>query len=208
MTLIEPTHRTERSPLAPDLRQLDERAARAWTESMAVRPLRGSRYGVDAESGATYVVDVAERTCTCPDHQIRGQRCKHLRRVAIEITARRVPPPGRTWALCDACHADTFVPEHATTPHLCQRCHLGRGDVVLDRETGDRLIVERVTDRRADAVDIEAVGQTVAEYPTNEGYPADDLVVEVRYLGDRTAGRTYSFPISRLQHGEDAAILA
>ena len=47
---------TEKVALVPDLRSLSERAIRAWTERMAVRPL-GDRYAVDSESGATYVVD-------------------------------------------------------------------------------------------------------------------------------------------------------
>jgi len=206
MTLIHPTDRSRKTALAPDLRRLDERAARAWTEQMAVRPLSGTRYAVDSASGATYVVDVAAGTCTCPDHQIRGERCKHIRRVAIEITAHRVPPPGRTWAVCDACGSETFVPEGAPEPHLCGICRLEPGEIVLDRETGDRLVVSRVTDRRASDVRIDATDSTVADYPTNEGYPADDLVVEATYLGD--GGRRYSFPHSRLRRTDDAALVA
>jgi hypothetical protein len=205
MTLIEPTDRSRKTALAPDLRRLDERAARAWTEAMAVRPLSGSRYAVDSESGATYVVDAAAGTCTCPDHQIRGQRCKHVRRVAIEITARRVPPPGQVWAACDACGAETFVPEHAPTPHLCGACAIEPGEVVVDRETGDRLVVARVTDRRADETLVTAADCTVADYPTNDGYPPEDLVVEATYLGD--GDRRYSFPRSRLRRTDDAAIV-
>lgn len=211
MTLIESTSPPRKTALAPDLRQLDERAARAWTERMAVRPLGGARYAVDSESGSTYVVDLDERSCTCPDHQIRGTQCKHLRRVAIEITSHRVPPPGKTWAVCDACGTETFVAEDAAAPHLCANCHLEPGDVVVDRETGDRLVVQAVTDRRADEVHIEAADTTVADYPTNEGYPADDLVVEASYLGDlgsqRTRERRYSFPLSRLEPAEDAQLI-
>jgi len=173
---------------------------------MAVRPLSGARYAVDSESGATYVVDATAGTCTCPDHQIRSEQCKHVRRVAIEITARQVPPPGQTWATCDACGAETFAPEDAPEPHLCGNCHLAPGDIVLDRETGDRLVVARVTDQRADSVAIEAANCTVAEYPTNEGYPSTDLVVETTYLGD--GDRRYSFPLSRLRRTDDAAIVA
>lgn len=205
MTLIEPTNRSRKRALAPDLRRLDERAARAWTEQMAVRPLSGARYAVDSASGATYVVDALAGTCTCPDHQIRGERCKHVRRVAIEITARQVPPPGRTWAVCDACGGETFAPEGAPAPHLCGTCALEPGEVVLDRETGDRLVVVRVTDRRADDVLIAAADSTVAAYPTNAGYPSDDLVVEATYLGD--GDRRYSFPLSRLQRTDDAALI-
>lgn len=202
MTLLEPTDSSEKTALAPDLRRLDERAARAWTEAMAVRSLPDARYAVDSASGATYVVDVADGTCTCPDHEIRGQRCKHVRRVAIEITARRVAPPGQVRAACDACGAETFVPEDAPTPHLCGRCALEPGAVVLDRETGDRLVVARVTDLRADEAKIDAADCTVAAYPTNDGYPADDLVVEATYLGD--GDRRYALPRSRLRRTDDA----
>jgi hypothetical protein len=47
-----------KTALAPDLRRLDDRAARAWTERMAVHPL-GETYAVNSESGARYVVDPA-----------------------------------------------------------------------------------------------------------------------------------------------------
>jgi hypothetical protein len=75
-----------------------------------------------------------------------------------------VPPPGQTLARCDACDAETFVDEDAPEPHLCPACHLDPGDVVFDRETGDRLVVQAVTDRRADDVAIDAADTTVADY--------------------------------------------
>jgi hypothetical protein len=203
-----PTH-TRKTALAPDVRRLDERAARAWTERMAVRPLDDGRYAVDSASGATYVVDLPERSCTCPDHRIRGQRCTHIRRAGVGVTTRRVPARGARAAQCVACSREAFVPEDDPTP-LCDACQLEAGDVVQDRETGDRLVVARVTDRRADEVRIEAAGETVADYETNGGYPADDPVVEVSYLGDiarRESPRRYSFPLSRLERVDDAAVL-
>jgi hypothetical protein len=204
----EPTARTK-TALAPDLREMPDRAARAWTERMAVTHLGGPDYAVDSQSGATYVVDAGEGTCTCPDASIRGETCKHQRRVAIEITSRRVPPPGKRRADCVACNAETFVPEGGDSPALCSACRVDPGDVVLDRETGDRLVVARVTDRRADEVEIATAETTVANYPTNEGYPADDIVIEVRYLADAVADRphrTYSVPRSRLRRTDEALI--
>jgi hypothetical protein len=177
---------------------------------MAVRHLGGARYAVDSQSGATYVVDASEGTCTCPDATIRKETCKHQRRVAIEITSRRVPPPGHRRADCVACGTETFVPEAGDQPALCATCRVEPGDVVLDRETGDRLVVANVTDRRADEVTIVAAETTVADYPTNEGYPADDIVVEVSYLRDAVGDRphrTYSFPLSRLRQSDDAALV-
>jgi hypothetical protein len=202
MTLITPADDTDRTALAPDLRALDDRAARAWAERMAVRELGGSDYAVATESGHTYVVDLAARTCTCPDHRIRGEHCKHLRRVAIEITARRVAPPGKQRARCDACGTETFVPEGAPTPHLCGTCRLDAGDIVRDRETGKRLVVVRVTDDRADERVIESTGDSVAAHETNDGYPTDDLVVDAVYLSGAVGGgssREYAFPHSRLE---------
>lgn len=190
-----------RTALAPDLRRLESRAARAWTERMTVRPLGGGRYAVDSQSGATYVVDLPAADCTCPDHEIRGERCKHLRRVAIEITAGRVPAPGARATDCVVCGVETFVAEDAEAPFLCSACALEPGERVVDRETGDALIVSRVTDRRADEVWIEAADCTVAEYPTNQRYPSDDLVVEAVYAGDAARHeepRRYAFPYSRL----------
>jgi len=208
MTDSPPPEPTGKVALAPDLRSLSDRGMRAWTERMAVRPL-GERYAVDSESGATYVVDPVAGTCTCPDRQLRGETCKHLRRVAIEITARRVPPPGERRADCAACGTGTFVPRDADAPLLCSGCDLDRGAVVLDRETGDRLVVVRVTADRADEVTIAETGTTVAAHPTNEGYPSDDLVVDAVYVTDlhRDEPRCYSFPRSRLRRTDDATIV-
>jgi hypothetical protein len=75
------------------------------------------------------------------------------------------------------------------------------------------LVVARVTDRPADVVRIADANCTVAEYPTNEGYPADDLVVEVVYPFSHPQRSfadlpRYSFPHSRLDTREDAQLLA
>lgn len=202
MTDIERTGRGERVPLAPDPRSMDERAARAWTEPMAVRALGDGRYAVDSASGATYVVDLPDRTCTCPDHEIRGERCKHLRRVALEVTLGRVPPPGQRRAVCDACGTETFVAVDAPDPHLCPHCHLEPCDRVVDRETGDWLHVVAVRAGRAEDVWLPDAACTVAEYPTNRAYPVDDPVIEAVYVGDVARGtrpKRYAFPLSRLE---------
>ncbi|MFC7026749.1 SWIM zinc finger family protein [Halomicroarcula sp. GCM10025324] len=200
MTLIEPTDDRGPTALAPDLRDMDDRAARAWAEPMAVRPREDDTYAVATASGHTYVVDLTDRTCTCPDHRIRGEHCKHLRRVAIEITARRVAPPGKQRARCDACDAVTFVPVDAVEPHLCPTCRLVPGDIV----------VVGVAAERADEWLVEAVGKTVAEFETNDGYPTDDIVVEATYLTDALRSdrpRRYSFPHSRLRRADDTALV-
>lgn len=210
MTLIEPAADRQSTALAPDLRSLPDRAARAWTERMAVRPRADSTYAVTTESDSTYLVDIAQHACSCPDNRIRGEHCKHLRRVAIEITARRVAPPGKQRAVCDACGTVTFVAADAGTPHLCGNCRLETGDIVRDRETDDSLVVTAVTDTPADDWTIEATDETVADYDTNDGYPPDDLVVLATYLSDAvsaTEPREYAFPLSRLRRAEDAELV-
>jgi hypothetical protein len=204
MTQIEPTDDREPTALAPDPRRLPDRARRAWTERMTVTRREDDSYAVTTESGHTYRVDLREQTCSCPDHRMRGEQCKHRRRVAIEITARRVAPPGKERARCDDCGRVTFVDRDSNTepPHRCRDCRLARGDVVLDRETGKRLVVARVTDERADERLIEATGDTVAAYERNDGYPPDDTVVEATYLSDAIhseSPRRYAFPRSRLE---------
>ena len=194
--------------LAPDLRKLDERAVRAWVEPMAVTPLGGGVYRVETRDDHSYSVDVPGQRCTCPDHQYRGAQCKHLRRVAIEISQGRVPPPGKREADCAVCRTHSFVPETADPP-LCDDCRLEPGDVVTDSEGGDRLVVTRVTPESAEKYVIEATGTTVADYETNAEYPPDDLVVEVVYLGAATRQddpRQYAFPYSRLDR-TDASLV-
>jgi hypothetical protein len=164
---------------------------------MTVRPLRDRRYVVETEGG-TYVVDVERRTCTCPDHAIRGARCKHLRRVAIEITERRVPAPDERPSVCAVCGRRTFVPFDATGPRLCERHALAPGDRVHDRETETELVVVGVTDRRADAVETRE-GRLVADYESNRQYGRHEPVVDAVYRGDRRPRRRYRFPASRLR---------
>lgn len=169
---------------------------------MAVRPLGRGRYAVESQSGETYLVDLPRSDCTCPDHGYRDEECKHLRRVAIEVTERRVPPPGAVRRRCVICNRETFADEDG--PAICGDCWLERGDLATDRETGDTVVVYRLTDETADERYVDAADCTVADYPTNDGYPRDDPVVEVVYpfsgdpdtsLDDRPR---YAFPYSRL----------
>lgn len=170
---------------------------------MAVTPLGDGRYRVASQSGNEYTVDLPKSDCSCPDHELRHERCKHLRRVALEITLGNVAPPGRVRETCAACDRPSFVPEDG--PALCDACRLDPGDVVRDRETGNLLVVARATDRRADEWFLEDVGSTVADYANNRGYPADDVVVEAVYpfVDSRRKsifdGKRYAFPRSRLE---------
>jgi len=206
MSYTEPPAADELVALAPDPGTLSDRGLRAWTERMAVHPL-GETYAVDSESGERYVVDPTSSSCSCPDARMRGETCKHLRRVALEITAGRVPPPGDN-PTCRSCGAETLTIEGP--PVLCDACGLDPGDVALDRETGDRLVVVRVLPRRADEVEIAATDTTVASHPSNEGYPLDDPVLEAVYATDvarRDDPRRYVFPLARLEPADDAALV-
>ncbi|WP_435100894.1 SWIM zinc finger family protein [Halarchaeum sp. P4] len=191
-------------PLVPDGRT-DSRAARARSEPMAVVPLGDGRYDVVVGAGTAYTVALPEGTCTCPDYQYRETRCKHLRRVAIEITDRRVPAPDERDADCAACGERVFVDAETPDPVYCDDCTLDAGTLVRDRERGDVLVVVDTLQKRARAVDVG--DHTVATHPSNEGYDPDDVVVEAVYpVRDATPERlrergvrTYAFPRGRLE---------
>jgi len=174
---------------------------------MTIRPLRDRRYVVETDGG-TYVVALDAGTCTCPDHAIRGSRCKHLRRVAMEVTAGSIPAPDQRIGACAVCGAETFVPFDAGGSHLCDRHAFEPGAIVRDRETGKRLIVVAVTTDRAYAYRTDE-GRVIAEYPTNAGYGAHEPVVEAVYADSLRPGRSvadcdrYGFPASRLTRRDD-----
>ena len=204
-----------RATLPPAESVRDIRSQRARMERMAVRPLGGGVYEIESQSGNVYSVDLPGGRCTCPDHNFRGVRCKHLRRVAMEVNEGLVPPPSKEAVACENCGEETFVDEPATGPHFCETCWLEPGEAVVDRETGDLLVVVRTTDRRADEVRIGDSDTTVAEYSTNEGYRADDVVVEAMYPVPAGLGtddlkphhlRRYSFPRGRLARREEVTV--
>ncbi|NLV14035.1 hypothetical protein [Haloarcula argentinensis] len=69
----------------------EPRTKRAKQEDIDVSFLaKPGRYEVHSASDSRYEVDVLEETCSCPDE---AERCKHRRRVEIEIEAKRVPRP-------------------------------------------------------------------------------------------------------------------
>ena len=180
----------------------EDRSRRARHESMTVFPLRDRRYLVDT-AGGTYIVALDVGTCSCPDHEIRGSRCKHLRRVAMAVTEGALPAPDERVSVCAVCGVETFVPLTASGPRLCARHGFARGDAVRDRETGKTLVVTGVTDERTDEYRTDE-GRLVDEYPTNAEYGAHEPVVEVVYaesLGPTHGvddARRYGFPASRL----------
>lgn len=196
-----------RASLPPVEGVTDLRSQRARMERMAVTALGGGVYEVESQSGNTYAVDLPGGRCTCPDHNFRGVRCKHVRRVAMEVTEGLVPAPGQQAVACRNCGDEVFVDETDPGPYFCGECGLDPGEMVVDRETGDLLVVVRTTPRRADEVEIPGHDCTVAAYATNEAYRPDDVVVEAMYPVPAGLGpddlkphhlRRYSFPRGRL----------
>lgn len=104
-------------PDAPAVRDLTDREARALTEHLVVLPPRlapglderAGLYHVTGESGASYVVDPALGSCTCPDAKYRvakDEACKHAARVQFERGERDVP----AWVdTDDVAHFRAFV---------------------------------------------------------------------------------------------------
>jgi hypothetical protein len=186
----------------------DTRADRARSEAMAVVAVGDGSYDVISEDDHVYTVDLGDGTCTCPDYRIRGARCKHLRRVAIDVTEGRAPPPGMRDATCSDCGREFFVAESTADPVYCEDCTLRPGEAVADRESDDLVVVARTTNRRADCTPIHGTEYTVASYPGNADYDPADQVVEVLYplpsgidpddIQPRHL-RTYSFPRGRLE---------
>lgn len=178
---------------------------------MSVLALGDGLYEIESASDHTYLVDLPAGRCTCPDHVFRGVRCKHVRRVAIEITEGRTPPPGKIAVPCHDCGTTVFVDEDDPGPYYCENHVLRPGDTVVDRETGDRLTVVDVSVLRADAVRIDAADCTVAEYGTNENYDPDVPVVGAVYPHATVARhgvvpdslRVYVFPRTRLEKRVD-----
>ena len=196
---------TERRALQPGA-DGDSRAARARSEPMAVVSLGSGLYDVVTDDDTAYTVDLRDGRCTCPDHRHRDARCKHLRRVAIDVTAGRVPAPDERAAFCGDCGEVVHAPEATPDPVYCEDCTLTPGDFVVDRESGDLLAVVQTTDRRADETTIPGTGHTVASYPGNSDYEDRDVVVEVVYptpadpdrIRERPP-RSYTFPRGRLR---------
>lgn len=198
---------TDRRAVVPNGHR-DSRVARALTERMAVVPVGDGVYDVVTDGDTVYTVNVEDRSCTCPDHRIRGTTCKHLYRVTHDIEAGAVPGPEERNATCVNCGTDFHAPAAQVDPVYCPACTLSPGEPVRDRERGDVLIVVRSTNRRANQVTVPGTDHTVAAHPGNERFDPADLVVEAMYplpaglTSDAVQSRRvrrYSFPRRRLE---------
>lgn len=200
------TAATERRALTPG-GPTGTRAERARSEPMAVSPVGDGYYDVVTEDDHVYTVNLPAERCTCPDSRIRGAKCKHVRRVELDVAEGRLAPPGERTALCAECGRRFFVDEDEPDPVYCAADTLQPAEPVVDRETGDAVFVVRSTDRRAGEVPVPGSDHTVADHPTNERYDPNEPVVEVVYPlpadldPDAVSAyrlRRYSFPRRRL----------
>jgi len=72
--------------------EFDDRDVRALTEYMTVLGGDGDVFTVVGENeNGEYQVDARKGRCTCPDHEYRNARCKHIRRVAFATGDRAIP---------------------------------------------------------------------------------------------------------------------
>jgi len=98
---------TQLNPADVEGTELDDRDARALTESMVVLPEGGDIFTVVGENGGgEYQVDARKDRCTCPDHTYREVQCKHIRRVAFATGERAIP------AWVDTSAVDPVLGEH------------------------------------------------------------------------------------------------
>ena len=65
---------------ARTLANVNDRAQRLFEDGYRIRSLDGNLYLIRSEHGATYTLDRAEKSCTCPFFEKHGGRysCKHV----------------------------------------------------------------------------------------------------------------------------------
>ncbi|WP_309709868.1 hypothetical protein [Armatimonas sp.] len=65
---------------ARTLANVNERAQRLFEDGYRIRSLDGNLHLIRSEHGATYTLDRAEKSCTCPFYAKHGGRysCKHV----------------------------------------------------------------------------------------------------------------------------------
>ncbi|WP_211195003.1 SWIM zinc finger family protein [Halorhabdus amylolytica] len=120
---------------------LDDRDARALTECMSVLPKGGDVYTVVGENGGTYGVDLREERCTCPDHEYREARCKHIRRAEFATGERTIP----SWA--DTGAIDEQLGDHVeATPQVAA----ADGGIIIASDDGEILEPDIKDDGRPD----------------------------------------------------------
>ena len=75
--------------------------ALAKAKGSRIKPIAGAKYLVPSQtSSAGYVVDVEEKTCSCPDFETRGLPCKH--QFAVEYVRREETLPDGSTVVTEA----------------------------------------------------------------------------------------------------------
>jgi hypothetical protein len=116
--------------------EFEDRDVRALTEYMTVIPDGGDVFTVIGQNGGgEYRVDARKGRCTCPDHQHRSARCKHIRRVAFATGEEPIP----AWVDGDAIdgqlgeHVDSEPEVVATDGGIIE---VGDGAEILEADDG------------------------------------------------------------------------
>jgi len=154
-----------------DHESIDNRTERALTEYMTVLDEGGDIYTVvgENENGA-YQVDARKGRCTCPDHEHRNARCKHLRRVAFALGEEAIPS-----------EVDDFEPQlgdHVGGEPITAEPRADEGAVATD---GGVIAADTTTDEAQLPSDPDAI--TVAD--TGAGLL---LFIEAELPGEELAG--------------------
>ncbi len=119
------------SNAAVDLRQ-ERGLALAKAKGKRFRHIAGGKYLVPSAQdtkAAGYVVDVDAGACTCPDHEERRSRCKHL--WAIEYFRQEVTAPDGTTVVTEALRVRTNTPRDWATYNRARGDELARVPFML-----------------------------------------------------------------------------
>nr|WP_309690238.1 hypothetical protein [Armatimonas sp.] len=83
---------------ARTLANVNDRAQRLFEDGYRIRSLDGNLHLIRSEQGATYTLDRAEKSCTCPFYTKHGGRysCKHVLGWKKLLMAQRIEIARRT----------------------------------------------------------------------------------------------------------------
>ncbi|MDS0220873.1 hypothetical protein NDI54_05830 [Haloarcula sp. S1AR25-5A] len=92
---------------------IDPRTRKALEQYLTVTPDVGRARGaedlvlVTSESGSSYLVDVREDSCECPDAEYRDIECKHVKRARFSLALDAIPADAAA-----ACDVDPDLGQH------------------------------------------------------------------------------------------------
>lgn len=151
---------------AQTLDNLDDRDIRALITPMTtlddigyVRD-RDGQYSVTTDSGSEYTVDIHAETCTCPDHEYRGVKCKHIRRVEFETGLVAIPADVSPAMLDDqlGMHIGDGEPRFAMTDG-------GVAEARVQTETGTDSPVTSTASKLGFVIGVDGKGDAHVHYP-------------------------------------------